>query len=187
MKVFALLYTICLIKIINCGNNDSEIQVDNHNNLHAEQARKNLRKVSFNDNVEIIVYGEDDIEAPPDVSTRTLDLLDPDYDIVTIEDSKNDGIEEREFTVKDDVLVDNVIIEGESLWTADDKGICTNITLLTYENTHMIALTTKSDAKFFLKWLHKVDGKWQDITLGDFLKIATALKEKAKNEQFQRK
>ncbi|EKX73016.1 signal peptide containing protein [Theileria equi strain WA] len=110
--------------------------------------------------------------APKPTTPITLDLAKPDETNVRVgNQSRDDGIKTKRFTPKDAFHISSVVDGGSSVWKAEKNERCKFVESHAKGDSSLISIgISKGDYLDFKYFEKTADGKWNNITQGDFLR-----------------
>ncbi|AFZ79713.1 signal peptide-containing protein [Theileria equi strain WA] len=109
--------------------------------------------------------------APPPFKTTpiTLDLASPDQSTFEIGKSLIYGVSYRGFIPKDAFYIFSVMDAGVEVWTAGTGETSGLVNSYTKGDSSLITIGVDKGDDLEHKHFEKLDGKWREVTLGDFL------------------
>ncbi|EKX73641.1 signal peptide containing protein [Theileria equi strain WA] len=106
----------------------------------------------------------------------TLDLAHPDRSKVSINDQSSDVMNIMEYTPKNGYHISSVMDGGVEVWTAGTGETSGLVNSYTKGDSSLITIGVDKGDDLEHKHFEKVDGKWREVTLGDFLKKYNEMK-----------
>ncbi|EKX72234.1 signal peptide containing protein [Theileria equi strain WA] len=148
------------------GSKDTTLQTDNptagRSSLAPQPARQDGSSGNTNANREA---------TPPKPTTPVpLNLANPNESQITVETGSYSGVSLKSYTPKDGHHISSVVNADKELWTAKDKEKCLLAGSYAKGDIELLYLDIDNNGRFDYQYFEKVDGKWNGITQGDFLK-----------------
>ncbi|AFZ81005.1 signal peptide-containing protein [Theileria equi strain WA] len=141
MRVLAILWTVCLIRLCSagfwccCGGGTTD----------------------DNDPPQVT-------STPPKPSTPiTLDLAKPDESHINVEEQNIDGVLLKDYLPKDDLHISSVVDGDKELWKASGDEKCVFVESYSKGALELLYLETSESSGTKYKYFEKTDGKWNEI------------------------